>query len=101
MRKVMISLLVLLIASTISVGAAPDYAKWGALAVKETQKRYQATILDYKHLGRTDLTSQKSEERFKLWLVNKEGKEFGVYVNIEFDPSNDRVQRIRFIETDR
>lgn len=62
MRKVMISLLVLLIASTISVGAAPDYAKWGALAVKETQKRYQATILDYKHLGRTDLTSQKSEE---------------------------------------
>lgn len=101
MRKVVISLLVLLIASTISVGATPDYAKWGALAVKETQKRYQAEIIDYKHLGRTDLTSHKSEEKFKLWLVNKEGKEFGVYVYIEFDPSDDRVQRIHFTETVR
>jgi hypothetical protein len=101
MRKVMLFLIVLFITSTVTVGAAPDYVKWGALAVQETQKRYQADIVDYKHIGRTDLTAQKSEEQFKLWLRSKEGKEFGVFVYIEFDPSNDKVQSVRFVESDR
>lgn len=101
MNKVMLFLITLFIASTISVGAAPDYAKWGTLAMKEAQQRYQADIIDYKHIGRTDFSAQKSEEKFKLWLKNKEGKEFGVYVYIEFDPSNDKIQRVRFVETIR
>lgn len=85
----------------VTVGAAPEYAKWGTIAVKETQKRYNADIIDYKHIGRTDLTSKKSEENFKLWLRSKEGNEFGVYVLIHFDPTTDIIQKIRFFEFDR
>lgn len=37
MKKLLISLLAILIFSTISVEAAPEYAKWGKIAVEETQ----------------------------------------------------------------
>jgi ribosomal protein S6 len=77
------------------------YAKWGAIAVKETLKRYKADIIDYKHIGRTELASNKAVEKFKLWLRSKEGHEFGVYVSITFDPSTEVVQSIQFTESTR
>ena len=98
MKRLIISLLALLIISAVSVGAAPEYVKWGKIAVKETEERYKADILDYKHIGRTDLTTQKSEEKFKLWIRSKEGKEFGVHVSIQFDPSTEMIQSIQFSE---
>jgi hypothetical protein len=101
MKRLMIFLIALFIVSTASVGAAPDYAIWGTIAVKETQKRYKADIIDYKHIGRTELTPNKSEEKFKLWLRSKEGKEFGVYVSIQFHPSTEIIQSIRFSESNR
>jgi transcription antitermination factor NusG len=73
----------------------------GAIAVKETQKRYKAEIIDYKHIGRTEISPKKSEEKFKLWLRSKEGNEFRVYVFIHFDPSTEIIQSIRFSETHR
>jgi transcription antitermination factor NusG len=99
--KVMMICLICLFFFAVTVEATPEYAKWGAIAVKETQKRYNADIIDYKHIGRTELTPKKSEEKFKLWLRSKEGNEFGVYVLIEFDPSTDIIQKIRFFESDR
>lgn len=78
MKKILISFLVILIFSTVTVEAAPEYAKWGKIAVEETQKRYNAVIIDYKHIGRTELTPKKSEEKFKLWIRSKAGNEFGV-----------------------
>jgi hypothetical protein len=68
MERLMISLIVLFVVCAVSVEAAPEYAKCGAIAVKETQKRYKAEIIDYKHIGRTEISPKKSEERFKLWL---------------------------------
>ncbi|HIW34533.1 MAG TPA: YqzG/YhdC family protein [Candidatus Paenibacillus intestinavium] len=99
MRKFTILLLVLLIISSVQVKAAPEYAKWGKVAVEETEKRYRADIIDYKHIGRTNLTAQKSEEKFKLWIRSKEGNEFGVYVTILFDPSTEMIQSIKFSES--
>lgn len=101
MRKFMISLIVLIVVCAVSVEAVPEYAKWGKIAVKETQKRYEAKVIDYEHIGRTELTSNKSEEKFKLWLRREEGKEFGVYIWIQFDPLTEEIQSIRFLETDR
>jgi len=99
MKKLTISLMILFITTILPVDAAPDYAKWGVVAMKETQKRYSASIIDYKHIGRTELTSKISEEKFKLWLRNKDGSEFGVYVSIRFNPLDDTIQSIQFTES--
>jgi len=101
MKKWMISLVAVLLLSTATVEAAPGYAKWGKIAVEETQKRYNADIIDYKHIGRTDITPKKSEEKFKLWIKNKENKEFSVFVSIEFDPTTGTIQAIHFSEANR
>ncbi|MFF2016246.1 DUF3889 domain-containing protein [Paenibacillus sp. NPDC058177] len=101
MKKLLISFLAILIFPTTSIEATPEYAKWGKIAVEETQKRYKADIIDYKHIGRTKLTPKKSEEKFKLWIRTKVGNEFGVFVSIQFDPSTEIIQSIQFSETNR
>ncbi|MEH7125901.1 YqzG/YhdC family protein [Bacillus sp. JJ1773] len=69
---------------------APPYAKWGQLAVKTAKKKYpKADIVDYLHIGREN-KDHSSIEKFKLWL-REGGKEFGLFIHIEFDPKNERV----------
>ncbi|MBC8080034.1 MAG: YqzG/YhdC family protein [Gorillibacterium sp.] len=95
-------LFILFISIAVAVNATPSYEKWGSIAVKETQKRYNnADIIDYQHIGRVNLSPNLSEEKFKLWLRNQEGKEFGVYVNISFDPKTDKLKAISYVETNR
>jgi hypothetical protein len=78
----------------------PPYAKWGTLAMKKTQERYpQAKIIDYLHIGRVT-GSQSTTEKFKLWLKGDKG-EFGVFVDIEFNPATNQVINITFRETTR
>lgn len=78
----------------------PPYAKWGLLAVKETEKKYKgAQIIDYLHRGR-QINEQSTIEKFKLWL-KKENQEFGVFVNITFDTHTEEVLQISFTETDK
>lgn len=101
MIRLLICIILLFNVSSVSLDAEPEYAKWGAIAVKETQKRYQEKIVDYKHIGRSELAPNKSVEKFKLWLRGQEGKEFGVYVSITFDPSTENIQSIQFDETTR
>ena len=81
--------------------AVPDYAKWGVVAVKAAQQKYNADIIDYKHVGRTQIQPTLTEEKFKLWVRNSAGHEFGVFVAIRFDPVTERIQTIQFSETDR
>jgi hypothetical protein len=70
--------------------------------MQETQKRYPtASIVDYLHVGRTVITPDLSQEMFKLWLRQRDGREFGVYVTILFNSYTDEIQSIRFVETDR
>lgn len=78
----------------------PAYAKWGRLAVKETQVKYpNADIIDYLHEG-NDSTDDVTIEKFKLWL--KEGDhEFGLFIRIYFDNKTEKVVKIEFQETDR
>lgn len=77
----------------------PSYAKWGKLAMQETKQKYpDAEIVDYLHRGRHK-KGDAMIEQFKLWLRG-ENKEFGVYVNIEFDSTTEKVLHITFIETD-
>jgi len=87
--------------STSSATAIPDYAKWGIIAVKETQSKYNVDILDYKHIGRTSLTADQSREQFKLWVRNKDGKQFAVFVNVDFNPSTQQLKKVQFTESDR
>lgn len=78
----------------------PPYAKWGALAMKETKEKYpNAQIIDYLHIGR-DIGPQTSTEKFKLWIKGQQ-KEFGVFVNIEFNNQTEKVIKVTFKETDR
>ncbi|QED47883.1 DUF3889 domain-containing protein [Cytobacillus dafuensis] len=77
---------------------APPYAKWGQLAVKTAKEKYpKAKIVDYLHIGRED-KANSSIEKFKLVVVEG-GREFGLFINIKFDPKNDRVIRIIVKET--
>ncbi|MDQ1911000.1 YqzG/YhdC family protein [Paenibacillus sp. GD4] len=78
--------------------AEPAYAKWGRLAMKETQEKYpNAKIIDYKHLKRRKISATVMEEKFKLWL-REGGEEFGVLVAIRFDKDTEKVLSIRFLE---
>lgn len=78
----------------------PEYAKWGKLAMEETQKRYpSAQIVDYLHVGRYKKNGMYIE-RFKLWM-KEDNREFGVFVNITFEPDTERVKHITVVETDR
>jgi hypothetical protein len=78
----------------------PSYAKWGMLAMKETQSKYpNSNIIDYLHEG-SESKGDATIEKFKLWL--KEGdKEFGVFVRIEYTTETEKVVNIEFEETSR
>lgn len=77
----------------------PSYAKWGQVAVKTGMEKYpNAKIVDYLHIGREN-RANSSIEKFKLWL-KENGKEFGLFINIEFDPKNDRVIAINIRESE-
>ena len=78
----------------------PSYAKWGTLAMKSTKERYpNAQIIDYLHVGKTSGPSSFTE-KFKLWLKENQ-KEFGVFVDIEFNKQTEKVINITFRETSR
>ncbi|PAE26249.1 MULTISPECIES: DUF3889 domain-containing protein [Bacillaceae] len=104
MKKLIISLMVMMFITEyipISTFAGevyaekpePAYAKWGRLAMETAKEKYpRAKILDYLHIGR-EKRQTTDIERFKLW-VEDGGKEFGLYIDIEFDSKTDRVVRI-------
>lgn len=78
--------------------STPSYAKWGALAMKETKEKYpNAKIIDYLHIGSVKGT-ETSTEKFKLWLKDPQ-KEFGVFINIEYNNETEKVVKILFQET--
>jgi len=78
----------------------PSYAKWGQLAMKETQSKYpNANIIDYLHEG-SETKGDSTIEKFKLWL--KDGnKEFGVFVRIEYTTTTEKLVKIEYEETSR
>ncbi|MDN4607893.1 DUF3889 domain-containing protein [Sporosarcina highlanderae] len=78
----------------------PSYAKWGQLAMKETQSKYpKASIIDYLHEG-SELDGDMTIEKFKLWLKEAD-KEFGVFVRIKYTTKTGELKGIDFQETDR
>ena len=78
----------------------PAYAKWGKLAMKETQSKYpNANIIDYLHEGK-ESKANTTIEKFKLWLKDGD-KEFGVFVRIEYNTATEKVIRIDLEETSK
>ncbi|WP_019416026.1 DUF3889 domain-containing protein [Paenisporosarcina sp. TG20] len=78
----------------------PSYAKWGQIAMKETQSTYpNANIIDYKHVG-SEIVGESTIETFKLWL-KEANKEFGVFVRIEYITKTEKVVDIKYEETSR
>ena len=76
----------------------PPYAKWGTLAMEKTHEKYpNAKIIDYLHIGRIS-GPHSSTEKFKLWLKDN-SREFGVFVNIEFNNETEKVIKVTFKET--
>jgi hypothetical protein len=75
----------------------PQYAKWGRLAMQKTKEKYpEADIIDYLHIG-TVQGKTSTTEKFKLWL-KRHGKEFGVFVHIEYDKDSEQIIKIDFKE---
>lgn len=75
----------------------PAYAKWGQLAMQETQSKYpNASIIDYLHEGK-ESKENSTIEKFKLWLKDN-GKEFGVSVKIEYITETDELVNIQIQE---
>ena len=59
------------------------YAKWGQVAVKETQSKFpHASIIDYLYEG-SEPKENSTIEKFRLRLKESD-KEFGVSVKIEY-----------------
>lgn len=77
----------------------PPYAKWGKIAVQEAIRKYDASVVDYQHVGRTQVTDKITEEKFKLWLRKRNNEEFGVFVTITFDSITEQILTITFDET--
>ena len=78
----------------------PAYAKWGKLAIKETQSKYpNANIIDYLHEG-SESKEDSTIEKFKLWLKDGDN-EFGVLVRIEYNTETEKVVTIELEETSR
>ena len=78
----------------------PAYAKWGKLAIKETQSKYpNANIIDYLHEG-SESKEDSTIENFKLWLKDGDN-EFGVFIKIEYITETEKVVDIEFKETSR
>jgi hypothetical protein len=76
----------------------PPYAKWSVIAMDKVKSKYpNAKVVDYLYVGRNngDLTST---ERFKFWLKDNQ-REFGVYVNIEFNKETQQVTNVTYQET--
>lgn len=83
------------------VHAQPPYAKWGKLAVEKTKEQYpKAEIIDYLHIGRKPKTVQITVEKFKLWL-REDGKEYGVFVDVEFETKTEKFIKMTFQKTSR
>jgi hypothetical protein len=75
----------------------PPYAKWGKIAVEKTKEKYlDAQVVDYLHVGREDKGSN-SVEKFKLWLKGPD-KEFGVFVDVEFNEESEQLIKISYKE---
>jgi hypothetical protein len=78
----------------------PTYAKWGNLAIEETQSKYpHAKIIDYLHEG-SESRGDSTIEKFKLWLKDGDN-EFGVFVRIEYITETNEVVTIKFQETSK
>lgn len=78
----------------------PTYAKWGNLAMKETQSKYpDVKIIDYLYEG-SEAKGDSTIQNFKLWLKDDD-KEFGVFVRIEYTTETEKVVNIEFEETSR
>ncbi|MFG1732579.1 hypothetical protein PAEVO_15310 [Paenibacillus sp. GM2FR] len=75
----------------------PASATWGTLAVTETKRKYNMDVVDYLYMGRTTISSEMAEEKFKLWL-KKGAREFGVYVTVSFHPTTHQFISIRYEE---
>ncbi|WP_223589208.1 DUF3889 domain-containing protein [Neobacillus bataviensis] len=113
MKKVLISLIVLTALFSESVNPLissnraaaqhkpiPPYAKWGIMAMEKTHERYpKANIVDYLHIGRVTGT-KTSTEKFKLWLKDNK-REFGVFIDIEFNNQTQKVIKITFRESSK
>ncbi|MGG0254560.1 YqzG/YhdC family protein [Bacillus toyonensis] len=103
-----ISFVILLLATCLNiytgssiVHAQPPYAKWGKLAVEKTKEQYpKAEIVDYLHIGRKPKTVQITVEKFKLWL-REDGKEYGVFVDVEFETKTEKFIKLSFQKTSR
>ncbi|MDZ5610680.1 DUF3889 domain-containing protein [Bacillus pseudomycoides] len=78
------------------VHAQPHNAKRVKLAVEKTKEKYPtAQIIDYLHIGRKPKTVNITTEKFKLWL-REDGKEYGVFVDVEFDTRTEKFLKITF-----
>jgi len=84
---------------TIHAAEQPPYAKWGKIAMTETKNKYHADIVDYLHIGRTQINENITEEKFKLWLRTSKQQQFGVYISIRFDSHTEQILSIKYEET--
>jgi hypothetical protein len=73
----------------------PAYAKWGKLAVQHVRVCYpNAAVIDYLHVGRRGIGSNRAEEVFRLWLRERK-QEWGVIVRVQFQVSPEQLLAIR------
>jgi len=106
MRKIFIALGIFMLVNVATIHipmnphaqqVIPAYAKWGKLAIKETESKYpKARIIDYLHEG-SESQKDFTIEKFKLW-VKEDDNEFAVFVRIKYRTETEQVITIELSE---
>ncbi|RKP56820.1 DUF3889 domain-containing protein [Cohnella endophytica] len=99
-RLTLVAMLFALLGNARTHAQPPEYAQWGKVAMDRTKAKYPGAIIDYWHVGRTQVSADIAEEKFKLWLRNGT-LEYGVWVTIRFYTANDRIITIDLSKKDR
>lgn len=77
-----------------------NIATWGNTAISKAKEEYPGIqVVDYLFIGRFS-DSHSSKEKFKLWLKDGQ-REFGLYVEIEYNPDSNQIINITFKEVQR
>lgn len=79
-------------------GEDPEYAKWGNIAVKQTQEKFpDYDLTDYLYEGKVVVSEARHQYNFKLILKkSRETKEIRVFVLV--NPKQDQLIDVFFDE---
>ncbi|MYL38098.1 DUF3889 domain-containing protein [Halobacillus litoralis] len=78
------------------VFAQPDYAKWGKIAVEETDKNYpDFDLVNYEYQGKVAIADNREQYTF-LFTMDQDGTKKKVRAYVLINPAEDQLIEVQF-----